>query len=153
MNIPIHYIPKQLSTRDHKTQKKHIQSLKKKYQQKKYVNRPKLKSFKSKKSSHVSRAKTLYKVSSLAPSRMLARKTKCSLGTLRKIANKGKGAYYSSGSRPNQTAHSWARARLASALTGGPASVTDYHLLSKGCRPGSRALRMANRTRKQKRKQ
>jgi len=40
---------------------------------------------------------------------------------LQKIVNKGMGAYYSSGSRPNQTPASWGIARLASAITGGPA--------------------------------
>jgi hypothetical protein len=35
-----------------------------------------------------------------------------------KILRKGRGAYYSSGSRPNQTAESWARARLAAVVVG-----------------------------------
>ena len=35
---------------------------------------------------------------------------------LKKVINKGMGAYYSSGSRPNQTPHSWGYARLASVL-------------------------------------
>ena len=47
---------------------------------------------------------------------------------LKHITKKGRGAYYSSGSRPNQTAQSWARARLASALTGGNASAVDYYI-------------------------
>ena len=37
-----------------------------------------------------------------------------------KILDKGRGAYYSSGSRPNQTAESWARARLAAVIMGSP---------------------------------
>ena len=152
MNIPQHYIPKVLSTRDKKTQKTHIKKLKKNYTQKHYLNRPKLKSFKSKESPHVVRAKKMYKVGVIKPSKELARKTKCSLGTLRKIAKKGKGAYYSSGSRPNQTAHSWARARLASAVSGGNASISDFHLLSKGCTPKSKALRLARKTCKKQNK-
>jgi len=59
---------------------------------------------------------------------------------------KGEGAYYSSGSRPNQTAQSWGYARLASALTGGPSSVIDYHILRDGCASNSRPLKMARRT-------
>ena len=42
-----------------------------------------------------------------------------------KVLDKGRGAYYSSGSRPNQTPDSWALARLASVLMGGPALQVD----------------------------
>lgn len=42
-----------------------------------------------------------------------------------KVLDKGRGAYYTSGSRPNQTPSSWARARLASVLVGGPALKVD----------------------------
>jgi len=41
------------------------------------------------------------------------------------ILDKGRGAYFSSGSRPNQTPESWARARLASVIMGGPAREVD----------------------------
>ena len=41
------------------------------------------------------------------------------------ILEKGRAAYASSGSRPNTTAEAWARARLASALTGGKAARVD----------------------------
>ena len=53
--------------------------------------------------------------------------------TLRKIVKKGQGAYFSSGSRPNQTGHSWGRARLASAITGGKAEE-GYKILEEGCK-------------------
>ena len=46
-----------------------------------------------------------------------------------KILAKGKGAYMSSGSRPNQTPDSWANARLASVLTGGKALKVDKDLV------------------------
>ena len=46
----------------------------------------------------------------------------------KQILNKGRGAYYSSGSRPNQTPDSWAYARLASVLMGGPARKTDQKI-------------------------
>tara|TARA_B100000519_G_scaffold107472_1_gene93138 strand:- start:1146 stop:1553 length:408 start_codon:yes stop_codon:yes gene_type:complete len=49
----------------------------------------------------------------------------------KKIMDKGKGAYYSSGSRPNQTASSWAYARLASVILGGPARKIDKDLWNK----------------------
>ena len=41
------------------------------------------------------------------------------------ILSKGRGAFASSGSRPNQTPDSWAYARLASVLTGGKAMAVD----------------------------
>jgi hypothetical protein len=63
---------------------------------------------------------------------------------LRAIVKKGEGAYYSSGSRPNQTAHSWAYARLASALTGGKAAKVDYHLV-KRCQPTKKAFQLAQK--------
>lgn len=42
-----------------------------------------------------------------------------------RILSKGKGAYFSGGSRPNQTPSSWAYARLASVIMGGPARKVD----------------------------
>ena len=48
---------------------------------------------------------------------------------LKKKFQKGQGAYFSSGSRPNQTGHSWGYARMASAITGGKAAAIDYHIL------------------------
>lgn len=47
------------------------------------------------------------------------------------ILSKGRAAYASSGSRPNTTAEAWARARLASALTGGKAARIDKKELGK----------------------
>jgi hypothetical protein len=87
----------------------------------------------------------MYNVKNVCPNRELANKTKCSLQTLKKIVNKGEGAYYSSGSRPNQTQQSWGIARLASAITGGNSSIVDYKLLSDGCSKNSRALKLATR--------
>jgi hypothetical protein len=104
------------------------------YTKRNYVSRPYVKSFVSKPSSHVSRFKAKYGVDSLEPTQALAKITGCKLWALQKIVNKGEGAYYSSGSRPNQTAQSWAYARLASALTGGPAARVDADILRRGCR-------------------
>ena len=85
----------------------------------------------------------MYKVSKIVPSTALAKATKCSIKGLKQITRKGRGAYYSSGSRPNQTAQSWARARLASSLTGGKASLVDYNILENECKPSSKALKLA----------
>ena len=76
----------------------------------------------------------MYKTLKIAPSRELARKTGCSLKGLKAIEKKGIGAYYSSDSRPNQTAQSWGRARLASAITGGKSAAVDFHIIEKSAK-------------------
>ena len=143
MNIPRKYVPRHLTRKDYIKQKRNITNTRKLYKKKIYKNRPRVQSFKSKKSPHVENAKKMYKVKNIVPSKALAKASKCSIRGLRRITKKGRGAYYSSGSRPNQTAQSWARARLASALTGGPASKYDYHILKEECKPSSKALKMA----------
>ena len=145
MSIPERYIPQVLSKSDSIKQKANIKKSRKLYRKGVYYQRPKVKSFKSKKSRHLEHARELYKIQNIIPSRELAIKTKCSQKALEKIVNKGRGAYYSSGSRPNQTAESWGIARLASAITGGNASVVDYHILKSGCKSDSIALRRATR--------
>ena len=143
MSIPIRYIPKSLSKSDAKQQKRAILRTRKLYKRGKYLPRPMLRSFRSKPSGHVARAKKIYNVKTITASNELARKTKCTRKALAKIVEKGEGAFFSSGSRPNQTAQSWGRARLASAITGGNASFVDYDILKKGCKPSSLALQMA----------
>jgi hypothetical protein len=85
----------------------------------------------------------MYNMNTIAPNASLAKKTKCSVDSLRQIVKKGEGAYFSSGSRPNQTAQSWGIARLASAVTGGKSSAVDFHILEKGCKKNSKALSLA----------
>lgn len=142
--IPKKYVPKSLSKKDKSKQKKMLKKSQKMYKKKKYYTREKVKTFKSKKSNHIKNAERIYKISSVKPSKELSEKTGCSLKGLQEIVKKGQGAYYSSGSRPNQTSHSWGRARLASAITGGKSSQIDYHILEKYCSPGSKALKLAN---------
>jgi hypothetical protein len=118
-----------------------------------YYTRQKLSSYKSKKSKHVLNAEKMYNVESIQPNKELAEKTKCSVDALEKIVNKGAGAYFSSGSRPNQTGQSWGIARLASAITGGKASLIDYSILNTGCRSTSKALKLANKNKRKWMKQ
>jgi hypothetical protein len=146
MSIPVRYIPKSLSQKDTKKQKQNILKSRKLYKQGIYFQRPKVKSFHSHTSGHIGRAERYYNVQNVLPNRNLANKTKCTRKALEKIVNKGRGAYYSSGSRPNQTAESWGLARLASAVTGGPSSTIDYGILYNGCSKDSPALKMATRT-------
>ena len=47
---------------------------------------------------------------------------------INQILDKGRGAYYSGGSRPNQTPSSWAYARLASVIMNGPARKVDKRI-------------------------
>jgi hypothetical protein len=62
----------------------------------------------------------------------IARATGIPIGALRAVLRKGRGAYYSSGSRPNQTAESWARARMYSYITGkGGARKADQEITKK----------------------
>ena len=92
----------------------------------------------------------MYKVKTVAPSKELAKKTGCTMAALNRIVQKGEGAYYSSGSRPNQTPQSWGLARLASAVTGGNAAVVDYAILEEGCDPSKKALKLANIAKRKK---
>ena len=118
------------------------------YKKGKYFTRKSVPSFKSKKSPHILKAMKIYKVSKIGPTNELAKATGCSKKALAKIINKGEGAYFSSGSRPNQNAQSWGLARLASAITGGKAAAIDYSILEKGCNPNSKALTLAKKARK-----
>ena len=47
------------------------------------------------------------------------------------VYKKGEGAYRSSGSRPNQTPQSWARARIYSYILGGPTRKVDKNITDK----------------------
>ena len=134
MEVPIKYIPKKLSEKDKKKQSKQLKKSRKLYKKGIYHTRKNVSSFKSKKSNHVRNAERIYNIDSLK-----------SKNALRKILKKGQGAYYSSGSRPNQTAHSWGYARLASAITSGKAAAVDFKILKNGCKKNSKALRLAKK--------
>lgn len=146
--VPKRYVPKVLTSKDTQIIKKELTKSRKQYKKGIYYTRKKVKSFKSKPSSHILNAKRIYGVDKIIPNKLLAKKTGCSVIALKKIENKGMGAYYSSGSRPNQTAKSWGRARLASSITGGNSSIVDFYILKQGCRPNSLAIKLALKTKK-----
>ena len=77
-------------------------------------------------------------------------KTGCCVEGLDKLLKKDKGHIIHQDSRPNQTAHSWGRARLASAITGGKCLKYWHHILKKSCKKGSKALRLADRSKYKK---
>ena len=143
MLFPLRYLPRSLTAKDRKKQTRMLSRSRSQYKKHQYQTRKKLASFHSKPSHHVENAKRIYHVQHVGATPALAKATGCSQSTLRKIIRKGKGAYFSSGSRPNQTAQSWGVARLASTLTSGKAAVIDYSILEKGCRSDSPALRRA----------
>ena len=152
MRFPIRYIPKTLTKKDKKAQMKMLLTSKKLYKKHKYYTRNKVASYKSKKSKHILRARNIYNIDKIAPTKELSVKSGCKISALKQIVKKGEGAYYSSGSRPNQTPQSWGLARLASALTGGKSAIVDYDIIQKGCNPRKLAYRLANKTKKQYRR-
>ena len=129
MNVPIKYLPKRLTKKDKAKQKKQLKKSRAAYKKGIYINRKPLKSFKNKKSQHLLNAEKIYKINKVVINNNLAKKTGCSIKALNKIVKKGIGAFYSSGSRPNQTSHSWGIARLASSISGGKAAAIDYNIL------------------------
>ena len=148
-HIPIRYLPSKLSKKDKQKQIQMLSKSKKLYKQNKYYTRAKLSSYTSKPSKHLVTARKIYNIENITPNSELALKTGCSLEALNKIVNKGEGAYFSSGSRPNQSAASWGLARLASSITGGKAAAVDYDILDKGCKHNKLAFKYANKAKKQ----
>jgi hypothetical protein len=148
MKIPIRYLPKKLSKKDKKKQAQMLLKSRKLYKKKKYFTRKKVSSYKSKTSNHILNARKIYGVEKIIPSKELASKTGCTIGALKKIVNKGAGAYFSSGSRPNQTGQSWGLARLASSITGGKAAAVDYDIINKGCQHNKKAFILASRAKR-----
>jgi len=148
MKFPMRYLPAQLNARDKKKQAQMLLRSKRLYKKHEYYTRKPLSSYKNKTSKHIRNAQRIYKIEKINPSNELAKKTGCSLTTLNQIVRKGEGAYFSSGSRPNQTAQSWGVARLASAITAGKAAAVDYSILEKGCDHKKKAFLLANKSRK-----
>ena len=146
--FPVRYLPSGLTKKDKKKQIKMLMKSKKLYKQNKYYTRKHLSSYKNKKSNHVLNARKIYNIQNVKPTKELATKTGCKLSALKKIVKKGEGAYFSSGSRPNQTAQSWGLARLASSITSGKSAAVDYDIIKKGCNHKKKAFILANKSRK-----
>ena len=130
VSLPIRYVPSSLTANDKATQFNML-----------------MKSFKSRPSRHVAAARRIYNVTHVTPNKELATKTGCTVAALKQIIKKGEGAYYSSGSRPNQTAQSWGRARLASSITAGKSAAVDYDVIEQGCNHKKKAFILANQAR------
>ena len=113
------YVPKSLSPEDKKKQIKSIKEGK---------DRPKV-DYKTKRSSHVKDFEKKYGEKITNDS--FISKNIISKTGIEQILDKGRGAYYSAGSRPNTTAESWARARLASVILGRAARKVDKDIWEK----------------------
>lgn len=149
IRVPMRYVPRTLSRKDRSKQIAMLKRSRRMYKRGQYYGRTaKLKSYPHVASKHTDVARRMYRVDKIVPNAALANATKCSVGALQKIVKKGEGAFYSSGSRPNQSPQSWGYARLASAITGGKAAAVDYAILENGCQSNSRALRLARTVKK-----
>ena len=61
----------------------------------------------------------------------IAKQTGIPKKALMAVKKKGMGAYYSAGSRPNQTAESWGKARMYAYILGSPTRRVDQHITDK----------------------
>ena len=118
--VPETYVPKTLSKEDKKKQEKSILEGKK---------RPKLESFKSKRSSWAEKFEKKYKTK-ITNKKFINENILKNKGQ-ELILAKGKKAYFTSGSRPNQNPFSWAYARLASVIMNGNARKIDKEIWEK----------------------
>ena len=148
MRIPVRYLPRRLTRKDKNKQVRMLMRSRRLYKSNKYYTRKEVPSYKSKTSNHIVDARRIYNITNVAPNKELAMKTGCTLAALNKIVSKGEGAYYSSGSRPNQTPQSWGLARLASSLTAGKSAAVDYEIIKNGCNHKKRAFILANRAKR-----
>ena len=146
--IPVRYLPRSLTRKDKGKQVRMLMRSRSLYKKNKYYTRKEVPSYKSKPSQHVVNARRIYNIQNVEPSKELVMKTGCKLSALNKIVSKGEGAYYSSGSRPNQTPQSWGLARLASSLTGGKAAAVDYEIIKEGCNHKKVAFILASKAKK-----
>ena len=145
--FPIRYIPNALTKIDKIKQSKMLIKSRNLYKKHKYYTRKNIASYKHKKSNHIIDARKIYNIKNVTPNAELVKKTGCKLSALQQIVRKGEGAYFSSGSRPNQTAQSWGLARLASSITAGKSAAVDYNIIEKGCDHKKKAFILANKSR------
>jgi len=126
--IPKKYT-KKLSKNDKSKQVRNIRTARRSYKRGKYVSRPKLKSFKKKESGWTAKFHKRYPEAKSVP--QISRATGIPTKALNAVKRKGMGAYYSSGSRPNQTSQSWGKARMYSYILGGPTRKIDREITKR----------------------
>ena len=118
--VPKTYVPSSLSPKDKRAQVESILKGK---------DRPKVESFKSKRSGWAKKFedKYGYKINEVSKIDKSILKEKGQ----KEIIGIGMKAYYTSGSRPNQTPFSWGLGRLASVIMNGPARKIDEKIWKK----------------------
>ena len=114
------YLPDTLTKEDKAKQKKSIEE---------GTDRPQVDSYKSKRSRFVVAFEKKYGTF-ITDDEYIAEHIISKEG-IKQILAKGMAAYYTSGSRPNQTKESWARARLASVIMNGKARNIDRKIWEK----------------------
>jgi len=124
--FPNRYLPRSLNKKDRKKQIKSIFER---------TNRPKV-NYKSKKSSWTKQFHSFYdqelnKLDGRTNLKNISTVTKIPLKALQAVYKKGYAAFYTSGSRPNQTADSWALARVFSYIMGGNTRKIDNEITVK----------------------
>tara|TARA_B100000575_G_scaffold293468_1_gene304974 strand:+ start:766 stop:2085 length:1320 start_codon:yes stop_codon:yes gene_type:complete len=127
--LPKHYTSG-LSRKDKKKQQRYLRRSSRNYKKGEYTSRPKLKSFKNKKSNWTQKFEKKYG-KDVKTYKQISKATGIPVPALKAVVKKGMGAYYSSGSRPNQTAESWGKARMYSYIMGGPTRKVDHHITEK----------------------
>jgi|694.fasta_scaffold47513_3 hypothetical protein len=133
MNIPDQYVPNYLSEKDKIKARKNIMESRENYKKGIFTPRIKLKSAITKKSNWTTKFKSKYgDLNKDEIIKLLEDKGALNAAeAIDQILKKGKGAYYSGGSRPIQTPFSWALARLYSVLLGGKSREVDINIVNK----------------------
>ncbi len=122
---------KGLDKKDTKKHKKYILDRRKSAKKGEFISRNlELKSYKYKKSQNVLAFERKYGVK-ITDMKGIERKVGLPVKAQKEILDKGKGAFFSSGSRPGQTPQSWAYGRLASVILKKGAYKYDKHILDK----------------------
>ena len=135
---PIRYAPTTLTSTERKKQIKALEASREAYKRGSLKERPKVSSFQSKPSQYTGCANKYFGQGNTKPSKIAhqlangnsSKEKRLNTG-FEEIINKGKGAYFSSGSRPNQSPFSWGVARVFSVLFGGNARNIDKDIVSK----------------------
>ena len=118
-DIPKKYIPDSLSPAERKKQIKSIFEGK---------DRPNIKK-KTRRSSHTIKFEKKYGTT-IMDDKFITKNIISKKG-MEEILDKGRGAYYTSGSRPSVSVEQWARSRLASVIMGGGARKVDKKIWDK----------------------
>ena len=122
---------KGLDKKDSKKHKKYIIDRRKSAKKGEFISRNlELKSYKYKKSQNVLAFERKYGVK-ITDVEGIERKVGLPAKAQKAILDKGKGAFFSSGSRPGQTPESWAYGRLASVILKKKAYKFDKHILEE----------------------